>query len=49
MTVGLGGRALTPFVLLFYAALAAKEPTMIAARTNAALTGIKAKGAQLVN
>lgn len=38
-----------PFMLHVYAALAEKERAMIAARTKAALDGLKAKGAKLGN
>ena len=38
-----------PFMIHIYAALAEKERAMIAARTKAALAGLKAKGVQLGN
>lgn len=43
------GEGVDPFVLHLYAALAEKERAMIAARTKAALAGLKAKGVQLGN
>ena len=43
------GEGVDPFVLHLYAALAEKERALIAARTRAAMAGLKARGVQLGN